>query len=111
MRPRGPWAELYIYLYTTLNRLPFVWYGRLHERFALCMRLTILIVFPIVKSYGTEGRHTDRPIPPKDEVYEYIIFRGSDIKDITVSEPPKQHHGLPPDPAIVQVCVYSKLSN
>uniref|UniRef100_A0A665VGA6 Sm domain-containing protein n=1 Tax=Echeneis naucrates TaxID=173247 RepID=A0A665VGA6_ECHNA len=57
-----------------------------------------------VKSYGTEDRHADRPVPAKDEVYEYIIFRGSDIKDITVSEPPKMHHGLPRDPAIVQVC-------
>ncbi|MEQ2253259.1 Protein LSM14 B [Ilyodon furcidens] len=56
-----------------------------------------------VKSYGTEDRHTERPVPPKDEIYEYIIFRGSDIKDITVSEPPKPHHGLPRDPAIVQV--------
>ncbi|XP_038551454.1 protein LSM14 homolog B-like isoform X3 [Micropterus salmoides] len=55
-----------------------------------------------VKSYGTEDRHSDRPVPPKDEIYEYIIFRGSDIKDITVSEPPKSHHGLPCDPAIVQ---------
>ncbi|XP_034724290.1 protein LSM14 homolog B-like [Etheostoma cragini] len=55
-----------------------------------------------VKSYGTEDRHTDRPVPPKDEIYEFIIFRGSDIKDITVSEPPKPHHGLPRDPAIVQ---------
>ncbi|XP_069367765.1 protein LSM14 homolog B-like isoform X2 [Paralichthys olivaceus] len=55
-----------------------------------------------VKSYGTEDRHTNRPVPPKDEIYEYIIFRGSDIKDITVSEPPKSHHGLPRDPAIVQ---------
>lgn len=59
-------------------------------------------IFP-VKSYGTEDRHTVRPVPPKDEVYEFIIFRGSDIKDITVSEPPKPHHGLPRDPAIVQV--------
>lgn len=58
---------------------------------------------PPVKSYGTEDRHTDRPVPPKDEIYEYIIFRGSDIKDITVSEPPKPHMGLPRDPAIVQV--------
>ncbi|XP_014851656.1 PREDICTED: protein LSM14 homolog B-like isoform X1 [Poecilia mexicana] len=55
-----------------------------------------------VKSYGTENRHTERPVPPKDEIFEYIIFRGSDIKDITVSEPPKPHHGLPRDPAIVQ---------
>ncbi|KAF1391266.1 hypothetical protein PFLUV_G00040140 [Perca fluviatilis] len=55
-----------------------------------------------VKSYGTEDRHSDRPVPPKDEIYEFIIFRGSDIKDITVSEPPKPHHGLPRDPAIVQ---------
>uniref|UniRef100_A0A3P8ZKV3 Sm domain-containing protein n=1 Tax=Esox lucius TaxID=8010 RepID=A0A3P8ZKV3_ESOLU len=55
-----------------------------------------------VKSFGTEGRPTDRPVPPKDEIYEYIIFRGSDIKDITVCVPPKSHHGLPHDPAIVQ---------
>nr|XP_046240567.1 protein LSM14 homolog B-like [Scatophagus argus] len=60
-----------------------------------------------VKSYGTEDRHTDRPVPPKDEIYEYIIFRGSDIKDITVSEPPKPHHGLPCDPAIVQSSIGS----
>ncbi|XP_071773566.1 protein LSM14 homolog B-like [Centroberyx gerrardi] len=60
-----------------------------------------------VKSYGTEGRHTDRPVPPKDEIYEYIIFRGSDIKDITVSEPPKPHHGLPHDPAILQSSIGS----
>uniref|UniRef100_A0A3Q2XI94 Sm domain-containing protein n=1 Tax=Hippocampus comes TaxID=109280 RepID=A0A3Q2XI94_HIPCM len=57
-----------------------------------------------VKSYGTEDRHAGSPLPPKDEVYEYIIFRGSDIKEITVSEPTKPHHGLPRDPAIVQVC-------
>nr|XP_061814618.1 protein LSM14 homolog B-B-like [Nerophis lumbriciformis] len=55
-----------------------------------------------VKSYGTEDRRTDSPVPPKVEMYEYIIFRGSDIKDITVSEPVKTHHGLPRDPAIVQ---------
>ncbi|KAI3370400.1 hypothetical protein L3Q82_025164, partial [Scortum barcoo] len=60
-----------------------------------------------VKSFGTEDRHTDRPVPPKDEIYEYIIFRGSDIKDITVSEPSKPHHGLPRDPAIVQSSIDS----
>ena len=61
------------------------------------------IVFLLVKCFGTEGRPTDRPTPPKDDIYEYITFRGSDIKDITLREPPRSHHGLPPDPAIIQV--------
>ncbi|KAI4826528.1 hypothetical protein KUCAC02_029974 [Chaenocephalus aceratus] len=63
-----------------------------------------------VRSYGTEDRRADRPVPPKDEMYEYIIFRGSDIQDITVSEPRKQHHGLPRDPAIVQSSMGSSLA-
>ncbi|XP_040048462.2 protein LSM14 homolog B-B isoform X1 [Gasterosteus aculeatus] len=60
------------------------------------------VVLAKVRCFGTEGRPTDRPTPAKDDVYEYITFRGSDIKDITLCEPPRSHHGLPPDPAIVQ---------
>jgi len=59
-----------------------------------------------VRSFGTEDRPTDRPVAPRDEIYEYIIFRGTDIKDIRVCQPPKPQPtlegGLPNDPAIVQ---------
>jgi len=57
-----------------------------------------------VRSFGTEERPTDRPLPARDEIYEYIIFRGSDIKDLNICEPPKAQLTLAhlQDPAIVK---------
>jgi len=57
-----------------------------------------------VRSFGTEDRPTDRPVPARDEIFEYIIFRGADIEDLQVREPPSS--SLTQDPAIVESSVY-----
>lgn len=53
----------------------------------------------IVRSFGTEDRETPYPIPPQPTVYDYILFRGSDIKDIRVIN----NVAIPNDPAIMQM--------
>lgn len=37
-----------------------------------------------VTSFGTEDRRTDRVIPPSSLIYEYIVFRSVEIKDLIV---------------------------
>jgi len=59
-------------------------------------------MFVLVTSFGTEDRNAPKRIPAGNEVYEYIIFRGSDIKDLHVKPiPPKEV--VVDDPAIVSV--------
>ncbi|KAK3387526.1 Scd6-like Sm domain-containing protein [Podospora didyma] len=60
-----------------------------------------------VRSFGTEGRK-DSPedeVAPSDQVYEYIVFRGTDVKDLRVEEGPvpakEEPPAVPNDPAIV----------
>ncbi|GKU05274.1 unnamed protein product [Fusarium langsethiae] len=60
-----------------------------------------------VRSFGTEGRkgRPEEEIAPSDQVYEYIVFRGSDVKDLRIEEHPNIKENKPPavpdDPAIV----------
>lgn len=55
-----------------------------------------------VRMFGTEGRKDGPQIPPGEQLYEFIIFRGSDIKDLTVFDTAKaQESQRPPDPAVI----------
>lgn len=55
-----------------------------------------------MRSFGTEDRETQYPVAPQSQVYDYILFRGSDIKDIRVLN---NVPSLPNDPAIMQMSV------
>ena len=65
-------------------------------------------VSSVVRSFGTEDRPAPKHIPPRNETYEFIIFRGSDIKDLHVSGMFGRPDEAPPDPAILSV---SSVSN
>ncbi|KAN0086616.1 Scd6-like Sm domain containing protein [Elaphomyces granulatus] len=61
-----------------------------------------------VISHGTEGRKRNpaEEIAPSASIYEYIVFRGSDVKDISVAEETKgdaqpEPPQVPNDPAIL----------
>lgn len=60
-----------------------------------------------MQSFGTEGRRAGADeIPPSDARYEYILFRGSDVKDLRIEEAPKEQPSapqMPDDPAILGV--------
>ncbi|KAJ3005966.1 hypothetical protein HKX48_000376 [Thoreauomyces humboldtii] len=57
-----------------------------------------------VQSFGTEGR-TGNPateMAPSDEAYPYVVFRGSDVKDLHVMTAPERAAArVPNDPAVI----------
>ncbi|KAG5007913.1 hypothetical protein JHK82_025841 [Glycine max] len=56
-----------------------------------------------VRSYGTEGRRKDGPqVPPSYMVYEYILFRGNNIKIKFPAPSSKLEEQVFSDPAIIQ---------
>jgi protein LSM14 len=58
-----------------------------------------------VMSYGTEDRVTGQgAFPASKSLYEYILFKGKDVKDLRVEEEAKPQETQPPnDPAILGV--------
>ena len=59
-----------------------------------------------VYSFGTEGRKPDNFIPASQQKFDYIVFRGSDVKDIKIAEEQKENkqpepQNVPNDPAIL----------
>ncbi|XP_059059899.1 protein LSM14 homolog A-like [Achroia grisella] len=93
MRPRMP--ELYSKL-SLISLADIRYEGRL---FTFDLQEGI-IALASVRSFGTEDRQTKYPIGPQSQVYDYIFFRGSDIKDISVID---NVPALSNDPAIMQI--------
>ena len=59
-----------------------------------------------VLSFGTEDRQVDKFIPPSPQKFSYIVFRGSDVKDIKINEDPvePQRTAEPPNDPAILVC-------
>lgn len=50
-----------------------------------------------VRSFGTEGRKFPE-VPMSNEIYDFIIFRGKDLKDLTVLQQEPAPQQAPEDP-------------
>jgi Scd6-like Sm domain len=82
----------------------FSYFGTLHE----INPEQSTIALEDVYSFGTEGREpsADKFVPASQQKFDYIVFRGSDVKDIKIAEEEKENKPPEPqnvlnDPAIV----------
>lgn len=58
-----------------------------------------------VRSYGTEGRTGGvNEFPPSAGTFDYIVFRGSDVKDLKVSD-------TPPEPTVTPSAMVSNIED
>jgi len=86
-----------------VSRSDIRYVGTLHE----INSETSTVALENVTSFGTEGRkaNPDEEIPLSESIYEYIVFRGSDVKDLRIEEAPAAKENKPPqvpnDPAIM----------
>jgi protein LSM14 len=82
---------------------PLSYVGTLHEINPEQSTIALENVF----SFGTEDRKVDKFVPPSQQKYGFIVFRGSDVKDIKIAEEeqsqPSPPQSIPNDPAIL-VC-------
>ncbi|KAJ7229206.1 Scd6-like Sm domain-containing protein [Mycena pura] len=49
----------------------------------------------------SNGSPVNEYIPPVQEPYQYIIFRASEVKDLSVDEPPAPRRSVHDDPAVI----------
>lgn len=67
-------------------------------------RCISLIDFAIqVRSWGTEGRlakagKPNEELPPNENVYDFIVFRAADVKDLKIDDPHPDRSRPPPPP-------------
>jgi len=83
-REHGPGAAVHrVHKISLISKSEIRYEGILHDINNNDSSLTV----QNVKSYGTEGRKKVGPqIPPSAEIYDYIVFKGTDIQDIQIEQ-------------------------
>ena len=103
-----PWLKLsspYRSLISLISKSDVRYQGVLHE----INSENSTVSLSNVQSFGTEGRRNGvDEMDPSEDIWPYIVFRGSDVKDLQIVEPPKPKTQQPPasmpnDPAILGV--------